>query len=65
MSIKINWTEDKIKNAKRLIEMWMNKYGCYSSECAYQCDDCTIYAPELIGDLADLLVEKEYEENEE
>jgi hypothetical protein len=58
MSIKINWTDEKITKMKVLVENWLRKYDCYSGEHVGQCDDCQIYAGILVGNLADLLVDE-------
>lgn len=51
----INWTEAKKEKVIRMIDKWLREYDAYSGEKIMQDDDCQIYAPGLLSDIADEL----------
>ena len=55
--VKIEWTEEKIDYVKNRLMKYFNKYEGYCGETIQQDDDCIIYAPYCLGDIADVLFE--------
>jgi hypothetical protein len=57
MRIDIKWTSEKEKQVKHIIEEWIREHNCYSWEHAGQCDQCQCDAIDLVGELADTIVD--------
>jgi len=61
MTIRIDWTPEKKEAVIQAIEEWINEYRAFSGEHIMQDDDCQIYAPVLLSELVDDIIEPEYE----
>ena len=53
--VEIEWTEEKIEYVKERLMQYFNKYKGYFGESICQNDNCQIYAPNCLGDIADVI----------